>query len=421
MSVEFFAKFPPSMDVASAVELFIGGMAVSEGVDLAGARVLLLSRLVKEGLESVADLRVAFDSVKEKRDLEVKGMFEEDTDPKLIESFSVFLDVLYLEDFMAYAMPPAKAKRPTKSRILSGALVPVETPTSSCLAAPRPGQVSASAPVVPVGSSSRAALLALSVSRCALPDAASRSVVVRTPVSIADEDAKGTEKAMTEGMALLSLIGPLSPRFVELYGLDGAKTPADPIMAAFKSILRGSISKECLLDFVRESRRFVVWLFSIKLEFESMGSLALVAYFQNVRARGKSVPNRARAALVWAEATYRVGIGAGKSDVVAFCHRISSVDARGRRVADPAQAELVPASLVTRLERLVSDADTLPLRIFCGVAALCTHGIKRWSDVQHVSGISLTEHAVVVTTWRSKKRKGSFQWAALRAGFSNFD
>ena len=72
-------------------------MAVSEGVDLAGARVLLLSRLVKEGLESVADLRVAFDSVKEKRDLEVKGMFEEDTDPKLIESFSVFLDVEWRE------------------------------------------------------------------------------------------------------------------------------------------------------------------------------------------------------------------------------------------------------------------------------------------------------------------------------------
>ena len=92
MSFGFYAKFPPSMDVATAVDLMIDVSPVADGVDVNGARELLLARLFKQGLESVADLRLAFDSLKTKRDPEVFDLFELLTDQVLIESFATFLD-----------------------------------------------------------------------------------------------------------------------------------------------------------------------------------------------------------------------------------------------------------------------------------------------------------------------------------------
>ena len=182
------------------------------------------------------------------------------------------------------------------------------------------------------------------------------------------------EKAVDMGVDLLKFIGPASPRYVELFGSDGSSLPPPALLASFRLVVRGDIEAACLRDFCRESRRFFLWGFSLKLDFAALPSLALVGYLRNVRSRGKSVPTRVRCALVWAEATFRIPLLASARDIVALCVRLSRVDIAGRAVRGPVQAVLVPPEVVAKLELLVTSAPTLPMRVFAGVAALCAHG-----------------------------------------------
>ena len=65
----------------------------------------------------------------------------------------------------------------------------------------------------------------------------------------------------------------------------------------------------------------------------------------------------------------------------------------------------------------MSSAHTLPLRIFAGIVCLCTHGVKRWSDAQHISKLEESKDALLPTTYRSKRKEEPMLWAALRSGF----
>ena len=70
------------------------------------------------------------------------------------------------------------------------------------------------------------------------------------------------------------------------------------------------------------------------------------------------------------------------------------------------------------IEGLCLRAHTLPLRVFAGVVCMCVHGIKRWSDVQHVLRLLRSEDGVLATTYKSKRKDRPLLWAALRQGFS---
>ena len=152
-----------------------------------------------------------------------------------------------------------------------------------------------------------------------------------------------------------------------------------------------------------EARRFVAWAFSLKFDLLNLPSLALIGYLRNVRSRGKSVPTRVCCALVWTDTVYQIPIRASSREVVSLCVRLSRIDLNGRSVRGPVQAVLVPPEVVAQLELLVTSAPTLPMRVFAGVACLCAHGIKRWSDVQHVKSLTVAENALVINSWKSKK------------------
>ena len=210
------------------------------------------------------------------------------------------------------------------------------------------------------------------------------------------------KQAIDLGVDLLMYIGSVSPRFVELFGPDGTSSPPSGLLESFRLVVRGDVEAACLRDFCRESRRFFVWAFSMKLDLLSLPSLALVGYLRNIRCRGKSVPTRVRCALVWSEAVFRISLNASSRDIISLCVRLSRVDLQGRAVRGPVQAVLVPPEVVAKLELLVTTAPTLPMRIFAGVAALCAGGIKRWSDVQHVKSWFLAPDALVVKWSRGK-------------------
>ena len=72
----------------------------------------------------------------------------------------------------------------------------------------------------------------------------------------------------------------------------------------------------------------------------------------------------------------------------------------GGLVKDEYQAPPLPVDYVVALEGLVETVHTLPLRIFAGVCCLCTHGVRRWSDVQHVLRMTSTDDGLMVTTYR---------------------
>ena len=82
---------------------------------------------------------------------------------------------------------------------------------------------------------------------------------------------------------------------------------------------------------------------------------------------------------------------------------------------------MVPAEVVRLLEHGCFKASTGVLRIFCGLGCLLTFGIKRWSDAQRVKTLDLCEDALVAVTWKSKKKKTSITWGALRSGFEKCD
>ena len=125
------------------------------------------------------------------------------------------------------------------------------------------------------------------------------------------------------------------------------------------------------------------------------------------------MPVRARCALVWASKVFIMKLGADAPEIVSFCAELGSKSTSGGPRKAPVKATLVPPDIIEKLEALVSSGHSVPIRVFCGVALLCCHGVKRWGDVQHVSSLRLTKDALVAVTWRSKKKKGPLTWAAL--------
>ena len=82
---------------------------------------------------------------------------------------------------------------------------------------------------------------------------------------------------------------------------------------------------------------------------------------------------------------------------------------------------MIPIEVVRKLEHGVTSASTMILKVFCGLACLLTHGAKRWSDAQRLRELFITEDAVVVCSWKSKKKKRQIKWSAMRQGFESVD
>ena len=128
-------EFPPSMSVASALALILplAGLAQEGedgGVDVAGAVSRVSQTLLAEGLSTVADLRLAFDCVGERRLVEVAEMLGSSVETVVCNVLTAFLDKLYQVGIEEYALPAKRAKRVVATKLLFGAVVP-DTPLAS--------------------------------------------------------------------------------------------------------------------------------------------------------------------------------------------------------------------------------------------------------------------------------------------------
>ena len=90
-------------------------------------------------------------------------------------------------------------------------------------------------------------------------------------------------------------------------------------------------------------------------------------------------------------------------------------------VSGPEPAPMIPPNVVRLMEHGCSHASTGVLKVFCGLGCLLTFGVKRWSDAQRVETMELLTDALVVKSWKSKKKKSAITWGALRLGLSKED
>ena len=159
------------------------------------------------------------------------------------------------------------------------------------------------------------------------------------------------------------------------------------------------------LEHCEEVDLYLDWLGSIKYPVTRTGPLMVCSHLHMCLSRGKSIPLKVRCALVWFENHARISLNACGIDVRDYVSGLTARDLMTDKISKVArQAPFLPVDVVIKLERLVTTAHTLPLRVFAGVVCLCVHGVKRWSEVQHVMNMSASEDGLLVTTYKTKKR-----------------
>ena len=105
-------------------------------------------------------------------------------------------------------------------------------------------------------------------------------------------------------------------------------------------------------------------------------------------------------------------IGSLGVDIRDFVNGLSPANGGSDTVAEAKhQAPAFSVDAIVFIEHLVCSAHTLPLRIFAGIVFLCTHGVKRWADAQHLSRLEESKDALLPTTYRSKKKDQPLRWA----------
>ena len=224
-------------------------------------------------------------------------------------------------------------------------------------------------------------------------------------------------RAIDTGYAILKEVGVQSPRYREIFDEGGCVSVDSGLIEAFNDIILHGLEPSVVLTYGAEVYRFLEWMRAISLGFESLTDLRVAGYVRNCLGRGKTVPGRARNALIWFQRLADLPIGANSPELQRMVR--SSTSPSGW--SEPEQAPMIPPDVVMLLEQGCSSASTGTLRIFCGIACLLTFGIKRWSDAQRLQSIELASDAVVVRSWKSKKKKSSITWGAIRSGLSGKD
>ena len=142
----------------------------------------------------------------------------------------------------------------------------------------------------------------------------------------------------------------------------------------------------------------------------------IAAFSRDQADRGKSVPVRLYRALVWSEKAFGLTLHSSSPQV----RSQASPASEGIR-PPPQAAVMVTVKMVADMESLISDAPTLPLRVYAGFNAALAHGVLRWSDLLWSNEIRLTADALVGLCWKMKRKQCQTPWAALRCGFTNTD
>ena len=236
--------------------------------------------------------------------------------------------------------------------------------------------------------------------------------------SIAARERAAWQKASSRVIDLLQRLGPHSAVHRECYGAGGSVN--GELLETLLRVVGGKLIASAVDSYCKEVGKYLDWLVGIRQFPVEVGPVTLCGYLRASLSRGSSVPTKVRAALCWCESHIKVLLGATGVEVRDFTEQLGRTSPGGL-VKEKDQAPPLPVDFVVALEGLVGSAHTLPLRIFAGVCCLCTHGVKRWADVQHVLRMSSTDDGLMVTTYRSKRKERPFLWAALRLGFGAGD
>ena len=218
-------------------------------------------------------------------------------------------------------------------------------------------------------------------------------------VSLHQRDDSLRAKAIHVGQMILFDVSQASPRFSQVF-VDGVIVNDDGIVGAFNDMVLCGLEPQVVLSYGAEVSRFLHWMKATGLGFGDLSDLRVAGFIRNSAGRGKTVPGRVKSSLVWLQRLADLNFGADKVEVM----RMVKSTRNSKESSDPEAAKMIPIEIVRKLEHGCKSASTGVLRLFCCLGCLLTFGVKRWSDAQRLSSLELGTDALVVKSWKSKKK-----------------
>ena len=252
--------------------------------------------------------------------------------------------------------------------------------------------------------------------RCEIPFPVSSSKAAPT---LSERERRDRVKAIDTVWNLVHRLGHACPRGREILDKDCVPIPA--LADVFVDAACGTRTASVIRGLTREVEMFLDWLVAFGadgfIDFEySYSDLFLGAYLRSCRTRGKTVPGTARRAVRWLEETFHLTFHASSSAVM----QVTQV-AMASRASKAVSAAMLPVEAVIGLELLAINGPNPVVKIFAGLCAACASGVKRWSDLLHVSLIEDGEACFMFTSNRSKGKAGPYTWCVPRPGLSGQD
>ena len=208
-------------------------------------------------------------------------------------------------------------------------------------------------------------------------------------------------------------LGPRSPRYSTLYG-DGTRTPhqkeVDYTSKIFFQSQGCTVKAPTVGSYCKEFCGFLEWLTSLVVPLESCIAFHVASWLDDMSTRGKSVPARCLASLVWAASVFELQLWVLDDGV-----KLAGKGPSDRPPPKPARCP--PISDMVTWELLVLDAHYPDLyRIIAGLCCCLCHGALRFKDFQTAERFEEAPDALIGSSFM--KRQGMRSWVALKTGFS---
>ena len=212
---------------------------------------------------------------------------------------------------------------------------------------------------------------------------------------------------------ILCLLGPLSERYIMLYG-DGTRVPSEKereyVCKLFFQSQGRLVEPLTVYAYSKEFNKFVEWLTSIAVPFGVLNSFHVATWLHDMSGRGKSVPSRCLASLVWASSVFLI-------DLFVTDDGVKMEGKSSLSKSPPVPARCPSIALVVQLEEIVvNEMKTDVIRCIAGYCCVLAHGCLRWKDFQSADNVQEAADAILGSSYM--KHQGVRSWAALKKGFS---
>lgn len=131
--------------------------------------------------------------------------------------------------------------------------------------------------------------------------------------------------------------------------------------------------------------------------------------------KGPSVPKHMRRCLVWASEAFQLNLPMDDSLTMGAASEAARLSTN-----DPEPARCVTDSMVRSMELFAADKSQPEVaRLYAGACAVLAHGCLRWSDLQRLQSLRITETALAGKSWRMKNARQKIRpWACPRKGLT---